>query len=449
MISVGFILPSSDYLHDPFRGDPHTHFQILTVLEDQLGDRVDLSLIDLRGIERRFAFYHIPKCDVYLYSLYSLDFDELISVVTYLRKRFPASRHITGGPHACLYQSDSLKFFDSLIIGEGELSIVEAVTDVVCGNLKPLYKQSKSVDINQFPFPKRKYLPASTVARPGLLATKIKQREVMLSTTAMFSRGCPYSCSFCAMPALKSFSPGIRYRRPDLIEEEIEYLKLEYGIQGISMLDEIGIPPGRESAIRHLEAIGRTGIKWRTQIRVDGITPEIAELASESGCLTLSLGCESPSQRVLDVCNKKVSVERSKQTIQILKANGIEVRVYLVSGLPAEPEDIVKQTKQFIDETQPDLVMCSMFTVRPGTDIYDNPSLYGIKSVTRDYKKMMNLQNRYDNEEIQWTFEYKKETPWGRGFHKEELTANFNEILSFIKDRGMDSASLYYDLFKN
>jgi len=32
-MNIGFIFPSSEYLHDPFRGDPHTHFQILTVIE--------------------------------------------------------------------------------------------------------------------------------------------------------------------------------------------------------------------------------------------------------------------------------------------------------------------------------------------------------------------------------------------------------------------------------
>ena len=44
------------------------------------------------------------------------------------------------------------------------------------------------------------------------------------------------------MPQSKQYSPGIRYRLPELIEEEIEYLKREYGVEGISLLDEMGIP---------------------------------------------------------------------------------------------------------------------------------------------------------------------------------------------------------------
>ncbi|MEK6552871.1 MAG: hypothetical protein AABZ54_05425, partial [Bacteroidota bacterium] len=73
MLKIGFIFPSSEYLYDPFRGDPHTHFQILTVLEHALGSGAELSLIDLRGIKKEFAIYHIPECDIYLHSVYTLD----------------------------------------------------------------------------------------------------------------------------------------------------------------------------------------------------------------------------------------------------------------------------------------------------------------------------------------------------------------------------------------
>lgn len=47
MLKIGFIFPSSDYLYNPFKGDPHTHLQILTVLDVHFGSKVDLSLIDL------------------------------------------------------------------------------------------------------------------------------------------------------------------------------------------------------------------------------------------------------------------------------------------------------------------------------------------------------------------------------------------------------------------
>ena len=136
-------------------------------------------------------------------------------------------------------------------------------------------------------------------------------------------------------------------------------------MEGISLLDEIGIPLTRANAIAHLEAIGRTRIVWRGQCRVDGITPELAKLAKESGCVTMCLGVESVSQRSLDIINKGIKLERTKETIYHLKQNGIETRVYMIIGLPGEPEDIVEQTWAFVKETTPDLVYLSLFTIRP------------------------------------------------------------------------------------
>ncbi len=116
---IGFIFPSSEYLHDPFRGDPHTHFQILTTLEHRLGtDRITPMLIDLRGIKKRFALNHIPECDLYLHSVYTLDYNEQVASVKGLRERYPHAKHIAGGPHVNEFQEKSLKIFDSIVLGD-------------------------------------------------------------------------------------------------------------------------------------------------------------------------------------------------------------------------------------------------------------------------------------------------------------------------------------------
>lgn len=438
MLKIGFIFPSSDYLHDPFKGDPHTHFQILTVLESHFGNKIDLSLIDLRGIKKEFAIYHIPECDVYLYSVYTLDYDEQLSIIKNLRERYPKAKHIAGGPHATVFQQECLKTFDCLIIGDGEETIVQAVKDVLADNLKKIYKQDTIININKYHFPLRKYLPESTIARKGLLAMKIKKGYgELLSTTVIFSRGCPYGCYFCAMPQIKEYAPGIRYRNPELVTEEIEYLKKTYGIKAISLLDEIAIPPNPKKAAAHIEAIGKTGIIWKAQCRVDGITPEIAGITKEAGCSVMCFGVESVSQKSLDIINKKIDINKAKNSIRLMKENGIECRVYMIIGLPAEPDDIVEQTWSFIKETSPDLVYLSLLTVRPGTELYDNPKKFGIKNVTSDWSKTMHMYGRYENELPSLTFEYEKQTPWGKSFSNDRIINNYLELQTRLKEHGL------------
>jgi radical SAM superfamily enzyme YgiQ (UPF0313 family) len=441
MTRIGFVFPSSDYLFDPFRGDPHTHFQILTVLEDHFGSTVDLKLIDLRAIKPKFAIYHIPECDVYLYSVYTLDYEEQVNIVGNLRKRYPRAKHIAGGPHAVIFKEQSLQTFDSLVIGDGEDSIIQAINDIRNGEPKKVYEQINPIDINRFPYPLRKYIPESAVARKGLLAMKTKKGyEQLLSTTVMFSRGCPYRCSFCAMPQLSKVSPGIRYRDPQLIEAEIEYLKRDYKIQAISLLDDISIPHEPKRASAHLDALGRTGIIWKGQSRIDGITPNLAKMARNAGCVALGMGVESVSQRSLDIVNKKIHIRQAGEAISVLKQAGIESRIYLIIGLPGEPEDIVDESWKFIQEAQPDMVYLSVFTVRPGTEVFNNPAKFGIKHVHTDWGKSMHLFGRYEKEVPTLTFEYNEVTPWGKGFTTEMIINNYHELQTRIKEGGLSSA---------
>ena len=436
---IGFIFPSSEYLFDPFKGDPHTHFQILTVLESRFGGEVELCLPDLRGIKREFAVYHIPECDIYLHSVYTLDWEEQISIVRELREKYPAAKHVAGGPHATVFQQETLKHFDALVIGDGEEQVISLITDLKSNKLKKIYEEKNIIDINKYPFPKRHFLPKATIARKGLMTLKNKKGfDQLLGTTVIFSRGCPFECYFCAMPKVKEYCKGVRYRKPEFVKEEIEYLKKEYKLQGISLLDEIGVPYGKEQAIKHLEAIGSTNITWRGQCRADGITPEIAELLKNSGCVTMCLGVESASQVSLDIINKKINVEKAKEAIKLLESKGIECRVYMIIGLPGEPENIVDLTWEFIQETKPASVYLSILTVRPGTVLFDDPKKFGMKNIGTDWSKTMHMYGRYKEEIPSLTFEYDAVNPWGgKGMTREQIVANYLELQSRLHKAGI------------
>ena len=86
-------------------------------------------------------------------------------------------------------------------------------------------------------------------------------------------------------------------------------------------------------AILHLEAIGKTNILWRGQCRVDGITPDITKLDKDAGCITMCLRVEFVSQTSLDIINKRIKIERARETISLLKNSGIETRIYMIMGV--------------------------------------------------------------------------------------------------------------------
>lgn len=443
MLKIGFIEPSNDYLFDPFRGDPFTHFHILTILENTFGDTISATLIDLRGVKREMAVFHIPECDIYLHSVYTLDYNEQISIVANLKAAYPKAIHIAGGPHIASFPEENKKIFNALIIGEGEKIIVQAIQDVIDARLKPVYRQYGPIDINEYPHWNRKFLPKSVTARKNMMSLRKKSGyENLFGTTVMFSRGCPYSCHFCALRQDRDNAPGIRYRSPTHVNAEIEYLKREYGIQGIVLQDEIGIPLRREQAIEHLEAIGKNDILWRGQCRVDGITPELAKLARQSGCIAMGMGLESVHQASLEIINKRIQVAQARETIRLFKENDIEVRIYIIIGLPAEPEDIVEKTWAFIQETDPDMVTLSLFTVRPGTEIWNHPEKFGIEKLDTNWDHMMHMFGRYEDEKPTLSFAYAKETRWGKSLTNDRIIANYLELQALLKERNIGTA--YY-----
>ena len=446
MLKIGFIFPSSEYLFDPFRGDPFTHFHILTILEDKFGNTVDLKLIDLRGIKRHFAKYHIPECDVFLHSVYTLDFVEQREIVTTLRQQYPSALHIAGGPHANFFPDECALIFDSVIFGEGDDAIIEAICDFKDGKLQRTYRPNRIIDINAYPHDRRHFLPKSATARRNVLTLRNRSGlENLYGTTAMFSRGCPYRCSFCAIEYARNEIPGIRFRKPEYIEAEIEYLKKDYGIQGLALTDEIIFPLNKKAATQHLEAIGRTNILWRGQCRVDGVTPEIAMLARQAGCVALGMGVESVVQRCLDIINKQISIQKARETIAMLKQNDIEAREYLIIGLPGEPDDIVEQTWSFIQETQPDLIYLGLFTVRPGTEVFNHPEKFGIVNVSSNWENTMHQRRGSQENKMQLSFRYASVTPWGRGMSEDEIIGNYNELHRRIKEAGLSSFEFYKD----
>ena len=64
---VGFVNTASKQNWKPFRIDPLGPLYLLTILEQEFGDKLELSYTDLRGINEDSLVYHIPEKDIYLH----------------------------------------------------------------------------------------------------------------------------------------------------------------------------------------------------------------------------------------------------------------------------------------------------------------------------------------------------------------------------------------------
>jgi radical SAM superfamily enzyme YgiQ (UPF0313 family) len=170
MLHIGFVLPPDIGNFKPFRSQPLTSLYLFTILEEEFGDKLSLSLIDLRGISRENAKYYLPEMDVYFYTLMSQEYRNVCEVTDLLRSVYPEAKHVAGGVHVNLFPEDSSQIFDSIVLGEGDETVVEVVNDILNAGLKPIYEKSEPVDLNRYTYPDRKYLPIPAIVETGLLA---------------------------------------------------------------------------------------------------------------------------------------------------------------------------------------------------------------------------------------------------------------------------------------
>ena len=105
------------------------------------------------------------------------------------------------------------------------------------------------------------------------------------------------------------------------------------------------------------------------------------------------------------------------------------MKTYLVYGLPFEPKDIVQQTIEFVEETDPDYVSLFTLVPYPGTDIWDNPQKYNVKSINKDFNT---YQHSVGNtpEELTWlpVVEYKDRT-------REQMREERNLLKKYVLER--------------
>ena len=430
MFTVSVVVPSWHYWHDPLKLQPLWELYYATLIQERFPD-FSVKIVDLREPDSRDPEYKISASDVYFYWIMkSADAYEIYEVVKKLRNTHPRGVHMAGGTHVDNHSEECVSVFDSVFQGSAEEQITQAFHDFQRGALEQLYK-GESGHFEKYSHPLRSFLPKKRIVNNE----HFSKYGGVPGTGVYFSRGCGFKCNFCIYNVPNRFE----YKRPKQITQEIDYLKREYGVEGVNLRDEVCIPLSPKVGAAYLEAIGKGGVIWRGQTVTMG-SEDMIRLAKESGCVELALGIESvDSDQVLKFANKpSTSIEKNRVFIETVKKHGIRVKLCFVIGLPGETESVLEKTIRFIEEVQPDYVAASGFDPVPGSTFFRNAEKYGIKNIETDLTKHVHLLYRFgDDEDGGIPFEYESESPWGRGLAKREILNNLRGVQKYVRDKGL------------
>ncbi len=275
------------------------------------------------------------------------------------------------------YQEYLDKGADIIIIGEGEITLLEVINSIeqqqsheeikgiaFIKNEKVIKTAKRDVlrDLDTLPMPAWDLIEMETY------------RNTWINTWGYFSlnmsttRGCPFKCNWCAKPIY-----GNRYnvRSPKNVVEEMEYLKTHYQFDHIWFTDDIfGLQPGWINAFATLTE-GKN-YRFKIQSRVDLLLEENNIIAlAKAGCETAWVGAESGSQKILDGMDKGTTIEQIYTATKLLKKNGIKPAFFLQFGYLGETMDDIEQTIKMLLDLMPDDIGVSVSYPLPGTKFYD------------------------------------------------------------------------------
>ncbi|MDO9066702.1 MAG: radical SAM protein, partial [Chloroflexota bacterium] len=214
-------------------------------------------------------------------------------------------------------------------------------------------------DLDSLPMPLYEQLPMERYGLPHL------GKSVGITT----SRGCPYSCTFCASSVIHGRKS--RFRSIGYILEEIAYLKKMFSVNTIIFCDDtFETDTDRIFELCNQLINRRLNIKWCCTCRANGLPEELLKIMKASGCRLIHIGIESGNQEILDKNSKGVNLRKVEETVRRAKRIGLELYGYFMVGLPYETEKTIRQTIKFSQGLDLDYAQFSMLTPLPGTDVW-------------------------------------------------------------------------------
>jgi radical SAM superfamily enzyme YgiQ (UPF0313 family) len=347
----------------------------------------------------------------------------------------PDTLVMVGGVHANFYPEDSFRDFAADIVSTGEsdetiLEILDhhvnrrfdAIPGVLWSEDGTLHRNPAlpgSKDISHLPLPARDLLDVDDF----VMSDRLAGRDIRMAHT-MFSRGCPFPCSFCAAGRTR-----IQYRNGASARRELEHLIDKYDVEGFAIVDDNFIV--NKARVRDIcTQIADLGLAWSALSRVDTIDQALLHDMAASGCIEVKFGVESGSEQLLRAMRKNTTRAQITDAVEWAANAGIDAKAFIIHGYPGENLATTRETIQLLDRLSDRLARVSLFRFvpLPGTQVYDHPlDNGGIRGTHRSPD--------WDGDWEKFHIHHNDRHWWGTEDDFRELQAAYGEIEAFVEDR--------------
>ena len=263
--------------------------------------------------------------DVVGFSLYGTNIEPTKWIIAELKKALPTIKIIVGGPACHELDFVPMAGVDHWVAGEGEQALIEILHNVE-NNIKMPIKLGETYSNTR--------LNLDTLPMPDYTDYDLSIYKTPNGVSAELSRGCVAQCSFCT----ETWFWKYRDRDSHTVLDEVEFQTKTYNVKTIWFIDSLV-----NGNLKELRSFARgvvernLDIRWMGYARCDGrMNLEYFRDLKNSGCEHLSFGVESGSQKVLDLMNKKITLDAVNKNLKDCKKSNIMVLVNWIVGFPNE-----------------------------------------------------------------------------------------------------------------
>jgi radical SAM superfamily enzyme YgiQ (UPF0313 family) len=275
---------------------------------------------------------------------------------------------VIGGACATFKSQEMARYFDSVVVGEGEGAVADALAEEGIFHCKPL-------PITEIPWPDYE----------GFGIDEYHKRHSIRYMGVMTSRGCPFRCSFCVQTCA--------YRERPLADAfaEIDHYREKYKIEMLVVCDNT-LNVKKPRFMEFCDGMASRNLKWSAAIRTDRFDEQMAVAAKGSGCEYFVVGVESFVQRRLDMMGKKTFVADNVRTLNLLHKHGIKYHGNLLLGF--EGETVNDVMAEFISVPKQYNVFPAL--LQPFVGIKAKPGIFGkdrevLSKTFREYAESKNM----------------------------------------------------------
>jgi radical SAM superfamily enzyme YgiQ (UPF0313 family) len=288
---------------------------------------------------------------------------------------------------------------DIICRGEGEHAMLELADAIEQGRdvtqIRNLHIKTRNGSVHTNPI--RPAVPLDELPPPDReLYYKYKFLRDMPMKRFIASMGCPYPCTFCHEPVIRSMykqetkSDYVRRKSVRRIVDEIKYIAGRYPLKHLHFSDDLLFIRNNYKWLEEFAEVysKELAIPWNCNIRYDSVREQAADLMVKANCYGAAVGLESGNQEIREtVIRKQSKNEHIVEGARLLRERGIKVLTTNMVGLPGETVDNALETVQLNMVLKSDYVRANTFLLFPGLPLVEYAKQKGYLAKDFDIEK--------------------------------------------------------------